>query len=111
MQAYELTNGTWLCQNSDGSMMQDHLLPAAILSGSFNPLHHGHRELAEVASRLRSLPVSFELSIANVDKPELPDDEVQRRLRQFIGVARVYVTRAPTFVQKASLFPGSVFVV
>jgi hypothetical protein len=85
-------------------------LPAAVLPGSFNPLHRGHRELAAAAGRRLGVPVHFELSAANVDKPDLPADEVARRLAQFVGVGPVWVTRAATFAAKAELFPGVAFV-
>jgi hypothetical protein len=85
--------------------------PAALLPGAFNPIHAGHWGLAEAAGALLALPVAFELSIANVDKPELSCLDVHRRLSQFIGRAPLWLTRAPKFVHKAALFPGAVFVV
>ena len=84
--------------------------PVAVLPGSFNPLHAGHRQLAAVAGRRLGGEVHFELSVANVDKPELPADEAARRVGQFAGLAPVWVTRAATFAEKADLFPGAVFV-
>jgi hypothetical protein len=84
--------------------------PAALLSGSFNPLHHGHTSLARAAARHLGVEVHFELSTANADKPELPPDEVERRVAQFAGVGPVWVTRAATFEAKAELFPGTAFV-
>src|SRR5262249_56173664 len=42
------------------------------------------------------------------DRPPLSRDEIERRLRQFAGRV-VWLTRAPTFVEKARLFPGTVF--
>lgn len=83
----------------------------ALLPGSFNPLHHGHEELARVASTLASREVVFELSVVNVDKPPLTHLQAERRAAQFAGRWRVLLTRAPRFVEKARLFPGSVFVV
>ena len=53
----------------------------------------------------------FELSVTNVDKPALPSAEICRRLRQFTWRTEVWVTRAPTFAEKASVFPGAIFVV
>jgi hypothetical protein len=85
--------------------------PAALLPGSFNPVHAGHWGLAVAAQRHLQVPVAFELSLQNVDKPNLTADEVQRRVEQFAGKADLWLTRAPTFVQKARLFPGTVFVV
>jgi hypothetical protein len=85
--------------------------PAVILPGSFNPLHAAHLQLAEVAAKRLGHPAAFELSVANVDKPPLSREEIERRLRQFAGRAPVWLTRAPTFVEKARLFPGVVFVV
>jgi hypothetical protein len=85
--------------------------PLALLPGSFNPFHAGHLELAAVATRLLGVPVAYELSLRNVDKPDLASHEVERRVRQFEGRADLWLTRAPTFVHKARLFPGTVFVV
>jgi hypothetical protein len=83
----------------------------AVFPGSFNPLHHGHTGLAAVAAARLGVPVAFELSVANVDKPDLDPAEVDRRVTQFRDVGPVWVTRAPTFAEKAELFPGAAFVV
>jgi hypothetical protein len=85
--------------------------PAALLPGSFHPLHAGHRTLAAVAGRLLGSPVDYELSRTNVDKPELDDVEIERRRKQFAAGERLWVTRAATFVEKAMLFPGTTFVI
>ncbi len=85
--------------------------PAALLSGSFNPLHTGHTSLAATAAALLGTPVAFELSVVNADKPRLPPDVVLDRLSQFAGRYAAYAGNAPTFVAKARLYPGAVFVV
>jgi hypothetical protein len=96
---------------NDGQPCPQARLPSLLLPGAFNPLHAGHRRLAEIASQLASLPPAFELSVVNVDKPPLSADEVLRRIRQFTGFAPLWLTRAPTFLEKARLFPGALFVV
>jgi hypothetical protein len=95
----------------DGWLREDGPRPAALLPGSFNPLHEGHCALREVAAGLVGGPAAFELSAFNADKPPLPGEELRRRLAQFAWRAPVWLTRAPTFHEKAELFPGAVFVV
>jgi hypothetical protein len=84
--------------------------PLALLPGSFNPLHRGHVELAAVAAARLGVPVHFELSIANVDKPDIPAAVAERRVAQFTAIGPVWLTRAATFEAKAALFPGAAFV-
>ena len=85
--------------------------PLAVLPGSFNPLHDGHRQMARVAREMTGLDVGYELAVVNVDKPPLAEAEIRRRLEGLQSNGRVYLTRTPTFWRKASLFPGSVFVI
>jgi hypothetical protein len=85
--------------------------PRILLSGAFNPLHQGHRKMALIATELISGPVSYEISIDNVDKPTLTESELLRRLAQFSEEETVWVTRAATFAEKSVLFPGVVFAI
>jgi len=84
--------------------------PRVIFSGAFNPLHDGHRRMAEIAAARCDAPVVMELSIANVDKPTLDFLEIESRLAGLSGHP-LLLTRSATFVEKAALVPGAVFVV
>jgi hypothetical protein len=85
--------------------------PPVVFSGAFNPLHVGHRRMAEIAAEMLGRTVEWEISILNVDKPALDYVEVERRLMQFPLEQTVWLTRAATFDEKSRLFPGAVFVV
>jgi hypothetical protein len=95
----------------DGQIMLSAPRPVVLFPGSFNPMHEGHVLLARVAEELRQQPVTFEISVTNVDKPPLAGETVRRRVAQFAWKWPVELTRAPTFVEKARLFPGTTFVV
>ena len=101
----------WVTVHPDGSMAVEDAPPAALLPGSFNPLHRGHVELASAASGALGVPVSYELSVVNVDKPPLEDAEIRRRVDQFRDVGTVVLTGAETFQKKAQLFPGCGFAI
>jgi nicotinamide mononucleotide (NMN) deamidase PncC len=88
----------------------DASVPAILFPGAFNPLHAGHEQMAALAAEKLAAPVTFELSITNVDKPPLDFVEIAGRLEQF-AARPVLLTRAATFAEKAALAPGCVFVV
>jgi hypothetical protein len=80
-----------------------------IMPGSFNPLHSGHEGLLLAAEKKTGRDGILELSVTNVDKPQLSIIEVERRLLQMKGRYSVVLTCAPTFTEKAELFPGAWF--
>jgi nicotinamide mononucleotide (NMN) deamidase PncC len=80
-----------------------------LMPGAFNPLHHAHERMLEIAEQKTGLAGAYELSIVNVDKPLLDYTEIDTRLRQF--TRPVWVTRLPTFIEKARHFRGAHFVV
>jgi hypothetical protein len=96
---------------ADGPMILSAPPPPVLLPGSFNPLHDGHVSLAQVAEAITRQPVAFEISVTNVDKPPLSATTVRQRLRQFARKSPVELTRAPTFLEKGRLFPGTTFVI
>jgi hypothetical protein len=83
----------------------------ALLPGAFNPLHAGHRRMADVAADILGVAVEFEISIQNVDKPPLAAAEILARLEQFPPHQPVWLTSAPQFTQKAQCFPQATFIV
>jgi hypothetical protein len=85
--------------------------PSLLVSGSFNPVHEGHWGLAAAATRLTGRTAAFELSVLNVDKGLLAVEEIRRRLDSLAWRITVWLTRAPTFAEKALLFPGAIFAV
>jgi nicotinamide mononucleotide (NMN) deamidase PncC len=80
-----------------------------ILPGSFNPVHQGHLNLLKVAEEMTGLRGVFELSCANVDKPDIPEEAILRRASAIRDIP-VALTHAARFVQKAQLFPKTTFV-
>ena len=85
--------------------------PKAILPGAFNPLHEGHRRMAEAAAGRLGERVAYELCIRNVDKPPLNFHDMHTRRDQFGASEDVWLTNASTFVEKARVFGGVTFVV
>ena len=84
-----------------------------LVPGSFNPLHEGHLEMIRIAEARTGHRAAVELSVGNVDKPPLDYQEIDSRLT---NIARqldrpVWLTRLPTFVEKATRFPDASFVV
>lgn len=87
-----------------------------ILSGSFDPCHRKHIEMAKIASEKYGVPVHFEISLTNVDKPPMDYISLEDRISsiqecydpEFMG--DVFVTNTPLFAQKANIFPESTFI-
>ena len=82
-----------------------------LLPGSFNPVHEGHRRMLKLAAARRRTSGAYELAILNPDKPPLSPGDAAVRLAAFSGAEAVWLTRAPTFPEKARIFPGTTFAV
>jgi nicotinic acid mononucleotide adenylyltransferase len=102
----------WVAVSPQGRMTPGRTWPnIALLSGAFNPLHAGHRQMVETASELLQQEVYFELPLINAAKGALELAVAEQRLAQFTDIGTVILTRAPLFGQKAEMFPHSVFVI
>ena len=82
-----------------------------LLGGSFNPAHSGHTQLASVGRDILKCDTAFEISVANVDKPNLPEKVILDRAKQFLGNSILLMTVAPLFSDKAILYPGCTFLI
>lgn len=101
----------YFCVEDNGRIHTSDTTPYAILSGAFNPLHDGHLKMAKTARVILGTAVAFELAAVNVDKPPLSPDAILERISQFAGRWPVLVSNAPTFIEKARLYPGATFIV
>ena len=72
-----------------------------LFPGAFNPIHDGHREMAEIASTLGDQTVVLEVSIENVDKPTLSQTDCICRILPLLFEFPVLLTAAATFVEKS----------
>ncbi len=86
------------------------LANVAILSGSFNPLHKGHRQMALVAAQRLGQQIHFELPLINAEKSPIDLDEAERRVAQFTDIGPIILSTAPLFNQKSELYPHSTFI-
>jgi hypothetical protein len=84
--------------------------PPALVSGSFHPMHDGHRRLAEAAEAHLGRPAWFEMSLGNAEKAEIAAREAWARAAQAYGERGLVLTHEPLFSVKAELMPGVVFV-
>ena len=96
--------------NSKLDVLHEKIENSSILSGSFNPLHHGHTKLLDYCSNKFDRNKFYEISISNVDKPNINIDDLISRLEKFQKYEKILITKSSKFVEKANLFPNSHFV-
>ena len=84
--------------------------PLTLFPGAFNPIHRGHQEMIPYAENLLGRKVSLEISIRNVDKPPIDFLAMQERQEQLEDYPVIF-SNAPTFLEKARVFPQCCFIV
>lgn len=87
------------------------VVPGAIFPGAFSPMHQGHQEMARIAAEMLGSEIALEISVFNVDKGPLDYIEMARRLQNVSEQFPLVFTNAPTFLEKARLFPETTFIV
>jgi hypothetical protein len=88
---------------------------SVIMSGSFNPLHYGHEDLAlratQEAPRANG-KYYFEIGTVNVDKGPVPAEEMEKRVRYINKKGHSCVlTNALFFDAKSDIFPDCIFAI
>ena len=83
--------------------------PLAVLPGSFNPLHEGHRQMVNVAKEMTGLDVGLELAVVNVDKPPLEEAEIRRRLAGLKGQGQGLSDAHPHLLAQGQPVPRQCF--
>jgi hypothetical protein len=84
--------------------------PKAIFAGSWKPLTREHMYMTAIAEVFCDTTVYFEVSIQPIKGPPLDFIETENLIKQFDEM-HLAITKAPTFLEKAKLFPGATFVV
>lgn len=86
-----------------------------IFPGSFNPIHEGHLKMIEITNEKTGLPISLEISLSNVDKPDLDYVSIMERV-QWVQkqncpfIAGIFITNTARFRDKSRLFKNACFI-
>jgi len=103
--------------NNEGKSPFEVVKPV-VYSGSFSPLHHGHIEVAKVASEHTGKPVWFEISLFNVDKQSVDFISLQERINAIEDAAKthkfiagVVISKQMFFLDKSYAYKKPIFIV
>lgn len=89
--------------------------PKFLFSGSFNLMHDGHIAIADYIYSKYNVPVDFEISFNNVDKPSITKDDVYLRYKVMVekrkpSFGKLYMTDDARYLEKARVLPDVTFV-
>jgi nicotinic acid mononucleotide adenylyltransferase len=89
--------------------------PQFLFSGSFNLIHDGHIAIADYIYNKYGVPVDFEISLHNVEKLSVTEDDIYYRYKVMLekrkpSFGRLYMTDDARYLEKAECFPDVTFV-
>jgi nicotinic acid mononucleotide adenylyltransferase len=100
----KVNQGLIIHEDGKEELLSSYLQQTSVLhiySGSFNPLHDGHREIFDSISDNTPLARKiFEISTLRVGKEDLTEFEVIERTKQFDYYAKLLVTDQSLFIDK-----------
>ena len=87
-----------------------------IFSGSFNPMHEQHINIAKFVSDLKNQKIDLEICVHNVDKPSLNYHSFNERKKSILQncdewTGDIFFTALPTFLEKSCYFKNATFIV
>ena len=102
---------TYFITDSKLDIFHENIDNSVILSGSFNPVHRGHVKLLNYSSQMLDINKYYEISLSNVDKPDIDQADLIKRIKNFDSGEKIIISRSSKFIDKSEIYKNSYFVV
>ena len=102
---------TYFITDSKLDIFHENIDNSVILSGSFNPVHPGHVKLLNYSSQMLDINKYYEISLSNVDKPDIDQADLIKRIKNFDSGEKIIISRSSKFIDKSEIYKNSYFVV